>query len=98
MRLSIHTQKILDLYNEERGFERINASSLEGGEPAQQTQPISAKTPEPPGFPWNLRENALRCILLELPGNSASVDLLRITRLESYNIAGNWLQMLRERA
>jgi hypothetical protein len=43
----------------------------------------------------NLRENALRCILLELPGKCASIDLLWITRLESNKIAGNWLQVLK---
>jgi hypothetical protein len=53
--------------------------------PAKQFQSIPAKYCRDPGtsggFPWNLWENALRCILLELSGITF-VDLLWIKRLE----------------
>jgi hypothetical protein len=61
--------------------------------PAKQTQPIFAKFCPDPGTSEFSPGTSL-----ELSGNRASVDLLRITRLESNKIAGKWLQILRERA
>jgi hypothetical protein len=58
--------------------ERINASGLEGGgvnRPAKQTQPISAQTPEPPGFSL---EPPGKCTSVYFPGASGNSFLCRV--------------------